>query len=79
MTSSQQEVLAFLKRMQHAHGPDSWFTPSDVNEGTSIPTTCTCAGCYSILQSLVEMGYAEVRTATTIGRWPRMEYRAKVG
>lgn len=76
LTKSRLGVLAFLKRMQYIHGPDGWFTPADVNEGTFIPTTC--GGCARLLQSLVEMGYAEVRTATTIGRWPRMEYRATI-
>lgn len=76
LTKSQLEVFAFLKRMQYIHGPDGWFTPADVNEGTSIPTTC--GGCARLLQSLVKMGQVEVRTATTVGRWPRVEYRAVI-
>ena len=76
MTVSQKRVFDFLRRMQQVHGTDRWFTPFDVKE--SSPNFSTCGGCARLLQSLVKAGQAEVRTATTIGRWLRMEYRAKV-
>lgn len=79
LTKSQLKVLAYLKRMQYIHGPDAWFTPSDVQENVYVQVPrINCGGCSRLLQSLVDMDLVEVRTATTIGRWMRMEYRAEV-
>ena len=81
LTQSQKVILDYLNRMQlqSIHGLARWFTPSDVhaNVYVQIPRI-NCGGCARLLQSLVDIDLVEVRTATTVGRWPRMEYRVAV-